>query len=428
MFQANFGETFMKFNRSSIISILILVFFTCFGGKMSYVPVDSQGSGVTRKDAIADALQDAVSQVNGAEIAAEMSSSIKEKSSEKNGKDEYSSEESFQENVKKKTKGVIRSWKLLDEEKEEGEEGLWIVNLNVTVAQYKLSKQLERLRITVAPFQISPTVSDPQLATKFMESFPNGLVGYLTQSRRFALLDRDFLENQANELDFIKRGDTRAEELAKLGNKVGADYIVVGLVEDVFKNEEMVTMRSTGQQIKSVKTGARVSYRIIDVATTQISFSDTVAYDPNQGNSTVRKMADYISDVAGQTIVNAIYPVSVVSSVGDQVTLGQGGKTIRIGEKFNLVRYGKDIFDPHTKESLGREEIVVGVLKITNVQSKTSTAKFVDGSNSITSSFSSNTYIARPFPKKAPEAPAVKVQKAAKKAREDISNRLEDDF
>ena len=74
---------------------LCFVFVTCFGGKMSYVPVDSQGSGVTRKDAIADALQDAVSQVNGAEIAAEMSSSIKEKSSEKNGKDEYSSEESF---------------------------------------------------------------------------------------------------------------------------------------------------------------------------------------------------------------------------------------------------------------------------------------------------------------------------------------------
>ena len=407
---------------------MILLFFTSFAGKMSYVPVDAQGSGVTRKDAIADALQDAVSQVNGAEIAAEMSSSIKEKSSDKNGKDEYSSEESFQENVKKKTKGVIRSWKLLDEKKEEGEDGLWVVNLNVTVAQYKLSKQLERLRITVAPFQISPTVSDPQLATKFMESFPNGLVDYLAQSRRFALLDRDFLDSQSRELDFIKRGDVRAEELAKLGNKVGADFIVVGLVEDIFKRENIVTMRSTGQQIKNVQTGARISYRIIDVATTQIKFSDTVAYDPSQGNSTVRKMADYISDVTGQTIVNAIYPVSIVSSTGDQVTLGQGGKTIRMGDKYNLVRYGKDIFDPHTKESLGREEVVVGVLKITNVQSKTSTAKFVDGSKSISSSFSANTYIARPFPREAPEAPAVKVQKAAKKAREDINKRLEDDF
>ena len=418
----------MIFNKLSIIFILILLFFTSFAGKMSYVPVDAQGSGVTRKDAIADALQDAVSQVNGAEIAAEMSSSIKEKSSDKNGKDEYSSEESFQENVKKKTKGVIRSWKLLDEKKEEGEDGLWVVNLNVTVAQYKLSKQLERLRITVAPFQISPTVSDPQLATKFMESFPNGLVDYLAQSRRFALLDRDFLDSQARELDFIKRGDVRAEELAKIGNKVGADFIVVGLVEDIFKRENIVTMRSTGQQIKNVQTGARISYRIIDVATTQIKFSDTVAYDPSQGNSTVRKMADYISDVTGQTIVNAIYPVSIVSSTGDQVTLGQGGKTIRMGDKYNLVRYGKDIFDPHTKESLGREEVVVGVLKITNVQSKTSTAKFVDGSKSISSSFSANTYIARPFPREAPEAPAVKVQKAAKKAREDINKRLEDDF
>jgi hypothetical protein len=418
----------MSFKKLYRISFLILVYILCSGGKMSYVPVDSQGSGSTRNDAIADALQDAVSQVNGAEIAAEMSSKVKEKFSEKDGKEEYSAEEDFQESVKKKTKGVIRSWKLLSEEKEEGEDGLWIVNLNVTVAQYELSKQLERLRITVAPFQISPTVSDGKLATKFMESFPNGLVGYLSQSRRFALLDRDFLENQAQELDFIKRGDVRAEELAKLGNKVGADFIVVGLVEDVFKNETMVTMRSTGQQIKNVQTGARISYRIIDVATTQIKFSDTVSYDPNQGKSTVRNMADYISSVAGQTIVNAIYPISIVSSVGKQVTLGQGGKTVSIGEKYNLVRYGNPIVDPHTKESLGREEIVVGVLEITNVQSKTSTAKIIEDGNTISGSFSPNTYIARPFPREAPEAAAVKVQKAAKKAREDINKRLEDDF
>ena len=419
---------FMSYHKLSRVFFFILIYVICVGGQMSYVPVDSQGSGISRKDAIADALQDAVSQVNGAEIAAEMSSSLKEDTSDKNGKEEYSLEESFQENVKKKTKGVIRSWKLLSEEKEESEDGLWVVNLNVTVAQYKLSKQLERLRITVAPFQISPTVSDETLATKFMESFPNGLVGYLSQSRRFALLDRDFLENQSQELDFIKRGDVRAEELAKLGNKVGADFIVVGLVEDVFKNENIVTMRSTGQQIKNVQTGARISYRIIDVATTQIKFSDSVSYDPNMGKASVRDMADYISNIAGQTIVNSIYPVSVVSNTGNQFTLGQGGKTIRVGEQFNLVRYGKDIFDPHTKESLGREEIVVGVLKITNVQSKTSTAKILESDTSISSSFSSNTYIARPFPRKAPEAAALKVQKAAKKSREDINKRLEDDF
>jgi curli biogenesis system outer membrane secretion channel CsgG len=418
----------MNFKKLSSVFFLILIYIICLGAQMSYVPVDSQGSGSTRKDAIADALQDAVSQVNGAEIAAEMSSSVKENFSEIDGKGKYSTEEDFQKDVKQKTKGVIRSWKFLSEEKQEGEDGLWVVNLNVTVAQYKLSKQLKRLRITVAPFQISPTVSDGTLATKFMESFPNGLVGYLSQSRRFALLDRDFLENQSQELDFIKRGDVRAEELAKLGNKVGADFIVVGLVEDVFKNENIVIMRSTGQQIKNVQTGARISYRIIDVATTQIKFSDSVSYDPNMGKASVRDMADYISNIAGQTIVNAIYPVSVVSNNGNQFTLGQGGKTIRVGEQFNLVRYGNDIFDPHTKESLGREEIVVGVLKITNVQSKTSTAIILEGDTTISSSFSSNIYIARPFPREAPEAPAVKIKKAAKKSREDINKRLEDDF
>ncbi len=418
----------MKIKIGFKFIFLTLIYLACFGGKMSYVPVDSQGSGVTRKEAITDALQDAVSQVNGAEIAAEMSSSVKELSSEKDGEEKYEMEEAFQENVKKKTKGVIRSWKIVSEEKEEGDGGLWIINLNVTVAQYKLSKQLERLRITVAPFQISPTISDGKLATQFMESFPNGLVGYLTQSRRFAILDREFLEDQGKELDYIKRGDVRVEELAKLGNKVGADFIVVGLVEDVFENESIITMRSTGQKIKNIKTGARVSYRIIDVATTQIIFSDTVGYDPNLGKASVRDMADYISDVAGKTIVNAIYPISIVSSVGKQVTLGQGGKTISMGEKFNLVRYGVDIFNPDTKESLGREEIVVGVLEITNVQSKTSTAKIIEDGKAISGSFLPNTYIARPFPREAPQEAAAKVCDAAKKARENINKRLEDDF
>ena len=83
---------------------------------MSYVPVDAQGTGATRKDAVADALRDAVTQVNGAEIASEMSSSVKENFSEKDGKEEFSTEQAFQENVRQKTKGVIRSWKLLSEE------------------------------------------------------------------------------------------------------------------------------------------------------------------------------------------------------------------------------------------------------------------------------------------------------------------------
>ena len=82
-----------------MVFILILVFVIFVGGKMSYVPVDAQGTGATRKDAIADALQDAVSQVNGAEIAAEMSSSVKENFSEKDGKEEFSTEQAFQESV-----------------------------------------------------------------------------------------------------------------------------------------------------------------------------------------------------------------------------------------------------------------------------------------------------------------------------------------
>jgi curli biogenesis system outer membrane secretion channel CsgG len=418
----------MKLKVTFKLLFFALIYIVCVGGKINYVPTEAQGSGVTRNDAISDALQNAVSKINGAEIAAEMSNSIRENFSEVDGKEKFSSKQDFQEDVKRTTKGVIRSWRVLTENNETGNQGLWTVRLSVSVAQYELSKQLKRLRLTIAPFQVGQSVSDSQVAARFMESFPNGLIDYLTQTRRFALLDRDFLESQSRELEFVRRGDVRAEELAKLGNKVGADYVIAGLVEDVFSRENTVTMRSTGQQIRNVETGARVSYRIIDVATTQIKFSDTVTYDPSMGKITVRELADYISDIAGQTIVNAIYPVAVVANFGNQVTLGQGGKTIRMGEQFQLVRHGKDIFDPHTKESLGKEEIVVGLIKITNVQAKTSTAEIVEGGEDISNSFASNTYVARPLPKKPPIDPGIKVREAAKSSREKINERLEDDY
>ncbi|SVE47221.1 uncharacterized protein METZ01_LOCUS500075, partial [marine metagenome] len=97
-------------------------------------------------------------------------------------------------------------------------------------------------------------------------------------------------------------------------------------------------------------------------------------------------------------------------------------------EQFQLVRHGKDVFDPHTKESLGKEEIVVGLIKITNVQAKTSTAEIVEGGGDISNSFASNTYIARPLPKKPAVDPGIKVREAAKSSREKINERLEDDY
>ena len=55
----------------------------------------------------------------------------------------------------------------------------------------------------------------------------------LVKSNRFALLDRKNSKEIDKEINFIKGSNVRTEELAKLGNKVGADYIIVTTLQNI---------------------------------------------------------------------------------------------------------------------------------------------------------------------------------------------------
>ncbi len=49
-----------------------------------------------------------------------------------------------------------------------------------------------------------------------------------------------------------------------------------------------------------------------------------------------------------------------------------------VGDMFNAYALGEELIDPDTKESLGREEVKVGKVRITQVNPKTSTAEILD--------------------------------------------------
>ena len=81
----------------------------------------------------------------------------------------------------------------------------------------------------------------------------------------------------------------------------------------------------------------------------------------------------------GELVNFAIYPITVVSRQGDLLTLNQGGETIKIGKTYRLVRLGKQLKDPYTGESLGAEELDVGVVEIKSRTDRTSSAKLISG-------------------------------------------------
>ena len=171
---------------------------------------------------------------------------------------------------------------------------------------------------------------------------------------------------------------------------------------------------------KTLTSNARITLRIIDVATTQIKFADT--YEKTL-NTSIEKVADNLALKIGDVILGSIYPIRIINASSSQVTLGQGGKTMANGDLFKVYELGKKMKDAYTGESLGREEIEVAVVKIKTIKPKTAEAEILESIVELSNAIKDkDTFIVRPFKKakavKAASKP-VKKPKTIKKLKEE---------
>lgn len=403
----------------------------CFA-RLVYVTVESEGTGSSAKGAVYDAITQAIGQVNGMQIASETTHAIAEASVETNEDNAYFSSEAFKQQIRTVTKGTIKNYSVLSLDQNPDMNNLWFANIQVTIAKYKISKQAQRLRMALIPLRINPHVSSSKKAAKFEQLFAQALVSYLTQTRKFAILDREFMKEQNMELNLIQGSEFPVEEMARLGNKLGTDYMIVGTVDDLIDKRWTQTMKTTGKKFAMHKFGAQISYRIIDAATGQVKFSDMY----NQAHKSHGKEADYMAfaknaaDSVGQKIINAIYPIAVSSVSGKTVYLAQGGNTLKAGQNMELIKYGEPIIDPYTRESLGKEEIQIGMVRVTNVQAKMAKAKIITSSVDLSAEFKPKSFIVRPIKetKRHMEEHQAKVKKALEADFEKFEKSSDDDW
>ena len=399
--------------RIFFVSLLIPVFLFA---KVEIVNVEVEGIGSSKKAAIDSALVEAVSQVNGAEIA----SKTKRQLTEVVNDDDVKSSEAFNQEVSTITNGLIKNWKILSESVEGNNH---LVKLSVNISKFKKSVQTDRLRLAVVPFRAADSVKVNQTVSKFEGAITSQLENYLTQTRRFALIDRSFLDEQTKELNLIAAGSTTSmsvDEIVKLGNRLGTDYLIVGRIEKANSVVSEKKSKVSDTVKKYLTSKARLTIRLIDVATTQIKFADT--YEKTSGTS-IEKLADKLAIEIGQIVLSSVYPIRIVNASSSQVVLGQGGKTVKSGDFFKVYQLGNKLIDPYTKESLGREEIEVAVIQINNVKSKTSDAKILESILDLSEAVNNqDDFIVRPFkaPQKKSEKQKVKKPKTVKKLKEEV--------
>jgi hypothetical protein len=87
--------------------------------------------------------------------------------------------------------------------------------------------------------------------------------------------------------------------------------------------------------------------------------------------SMAEKIAVHVADV--------IFPAKVLIKRDNIVTINRGeGAGVAVGDVFDVFAQGEELKDPDTGEVLGREEVKVGKVKISQINAKMSQAEVME--------------------------------------------------
>ena len=358
--------------------------FVAFGfSQIETVSVNSKGYGDGPESALNSALTQAIGQVNGRSIDSDSLLTTTEKTSTKNDESDYLSSRDFKESIKSKTKGVVESYSILSNAKDDS--GLWVAEITAQIARFKTSKSANRKRIAVIDLigrqgccltvegELNPDVAAYEVSS--------AISNFLVQSRKFTVLDRSFQGFAETERNTLKTSENMpVKELAKLGQELFADMILVGNLNSIRLQKAQRKMNTSDRVLEYLAGNIATNIRIIDTATGQIKFSSSLRMNPkdldlNLG-SDIFTISKKVGERVGFTVLNAIYPIQVTGVTEKIVVdLNTGGDVVSVGQVFDLMLLGEKIKDAYTKESLGKRETKIGTVEITQVSPKQSRGK-----------------------------------------------------
>lgn len=411
--------------------VFIWLFYLSFAfSQIETVSVNSKGYGDGPESALNSALTQAIGQVNGRSIDSDTLLTTTEKTSTKNDESEYLSSRDFKESIKSKTKGVVESYSIISNAKDDS--GLWVAEITAQIARFKTSKSANRKRIAVidligrqgccltAEGELNPDVAAYEVSS--------AISNFLVQSRKFTVLDRSFQGFAEVERNTLKTSENMpVKELAKLGQELFADMILVGNLNSIRLKKAQRKMSTSDRVLEYLAGNIATNIRIIDTATGQIKFSSSLRMNPkdldlNLG-SDIFTISKKVGERVGFTVLNAIYPIQVTGVTEKIVVdLNIGGDVVSVGQVFDLMLLGEKIKDAYTKESLGKRETKIGTVEITQVSPKQSRGKatLINETSNLETNFKPKMYILR--------LNNSSKKQALKKKTKEVRKQIEKDF
>lgn len=278
--------------------------------------------------------------------------------------------------------------------------------LTLLVAESSMATPYKQPTMAVFPFQISSVIQTTNIGdiainrTVIEREFSNELMNFLTKSRKFNMLSRSHIEKVMNENLLTESDWVDPKQFEKMGRLLVADYLVTGVINRLETNVIRQNIKITGETAPRIVTTFKCQFQVIESATGKIKLADQVIYKL-KSNDVRREISaterrdwtfdDYkdllfsrTATEIGNAILASVYPIKIVEITPQGVTLNRDkGAGIEVGSQCQVVSQGNTIIDYDTGESLGGYESSVGILEVTSVGAKFSTARTLSGAKNI---------------------------------------------
>jgi hypothetical protein len=388
----------MKMKTTGMVFLIVALMCAAALGQQTTMR-EVKGQGVDRQDAIRNALFEAVSQARGVRVdSGDYSFGYKGASA---GYDREGPRRTVDfDAVSVQTggtvftteiDGLVKTYEVADEG--ELDSGLYEVSLRVWVYDHVPVDLTSRRRLAVMPvrtLQQSYTIGELAIpADELSRNFTHRLNAGFTQTNKFAVLDREYIEEFLQERSVLLN-DASLEEQSKLGEVLGTDYMLTGTIADARLEIKQLDSPVVGTPLRKYEADFVFDYRVLVASSRQVRVSDSVAIrmeneqikrlveDWEPGNLDYRELVNNFIMMAArdvvQSVIHRLYPIRIAAVEGERVIINQGGQHITDGTVLEVVSEGREVIDPDTGESLGLTERVIATLAVERVAANISYA------------------------------------------------------
>lgn len=208
------------------------------------------------------------------------------------------------------TKGRIDSYDIISVNIEPN--GWYMVRVNVYKTLFERSKKPSVTIINASRFK------------ELGETLQRRLTNDLAQSKKFNVLDRKNDAYYKAEKQLIESEDASSEDVYKLGNILGTDYMLIVNLRDLGKSSSSSSgVASTSASSKASKADVVVDYQMILFATKEVKLANTLTLTLSLKDGGVKANEEamgQISKAVSTDLLNTLYPLVVAAMQDKEIT------------------------------------------------------------------------------------------------------------